>query len=568
MAVAVGFACFFDLYDVFLGGVLAAALEEPWHLGTAGKALVISSGFAGMFFGAIILGTLADYFGRRRMLLVNLAIYSGFTLIAAFAPGLAWLAVFRFLAGFGLGAELTLTDSYLCEILPRQVRGRYIAGAYTLGFVGVPLAAFIGAKFVAGNDLLIDGWRWLLVVGSLGAAIVFAMRRSLPESPRWHEIRGNHAEADRATRALEEAAMADLGLSSLPEPEDVEVAPAGPDATLRQIFTPPYRRRSVMLWTFQFLQTVGYYGFGTLAPLVLASKGFDIVKSLGFTAVIFLGYPIGSAISVPLMERFERKHLIVVSSLVMAAFGMLFGFARSPGIILAAGFIVTSASNVFSNGFHVYQAEIFPTRMRATAVGTAYSLSRLSGAILPFITVAVLDGLGATAVFVGSAAILVILALDVALLGPRSTGMNLEVSSDETPGTLAPLRSGAGVDAHDLALRRQIFEAFAATGAPPALDGLESLAEQHVVVLREGRVYMAHPFAAHHEGARVESGGRVWWGNCAWDGLGIVAALGLASATVTAQGISIGVVDGSVHGDATFSVAVPAAHWWDDIAFT
>src|SRR3954466_11096809 len=106
MGIAVGFACFFDLYDIFLGGVLAAVLEEQWHLGTSGKALVISSGFMGMFFGAIILGTLADYLGRRRMFLLNLMIYSGFTLAAAFSPGLWWLAVFRFCAGIGLGAEL------------------------------------------------------------------------------------------------------------------------------------------------------------------------------------------------------------------------------------------------------------------------------------------------------------------------------------------------------------------------------------------------------------------------------------------------------------------------------
>ena len=76
--------------------------------------------------------------------------------------------------------------------------------------------------------------------------------------------------------------------------------------------------------------------------------------------------------------------------------------------------------------------------MRATAVGTAYSLSRLSGAILPFISVAVLDGLGPSAVFIGCAVILLIVALDVALLGPRSTGMNLETSSAET----ATLRTG------------------------------------------------------------------------------------------------------------------------------
>jgi putative MFS transporter len=83
----------------------------------------------------------------------------------------------------------------------------------------------------------------------------------------------------------------------------------------------------------------------------------------------------------------------------------------------------------------VYQAEILPARMRATAVGTGYALSRLSGAILPFISVAVLDGLGATAVFVGSALIMVILSLDVGLLGPRSTGMILEASSEDAPAS-------------------------------------------------------------------------------------------------------------------------------------
>jgi hypothetical protein len=124
------------------------------------------------------------------------------------------------------------------------------------------------------------------------------------------------------------------------------------------------------------------------------------------------------------------------------------------------------------------------------------------------------------------------------------------------------------MDAHELALRRRIFEAFAATGEPPAVGGLESLAEQHVVVLREGKVLMAHPFAADRDGARVESGGRVWWGNCAWDGLGIVAALGLSSAEVTAQGITVSVVGGQVSGDAVFVVEVPAARWWDDIAYT
>jgi putative MFS transporter len=174
-----------------------------------------------------------------------------------------------------------------------------------------------------------------------------------------------------------------------------------------------------------------------MAPILPQRRTFapDVGPIRGVAAVIFLGYPFGSAVSVPLMERFERKHLIVASAAAMAVLGVVFGFAGAPWLIIAAGFLLTSCSNVFSNGFHIYQAEIFPTRMRSTAVSTSYSLSRLSGAILPFISVAALDHLGPTAVFLGSAAILVIVCLDVGLLGPRSTGMNLEDSSDEVAAT-------------------------------------------------------------------------------------------------------------------------------------
>src|SRR5690242_13431705 len=111
MGIAVGFGNFFDLYDIFLGGVLAAVLAESWHLSTSGKALVISSGFAGMFFGAAILGALADRLGRRRTFLAEIMIYSVFTLAAAFSPNLAVLAILRFCAGIGLGGELSLADT-------------------------------------------------------------------------------------------------------------------------------------------------------------------------------------------------------------------------------------------------------------------------------------------------------------------------------------------------------------------------------------------------------------------------------------------------------------------------
>ena len=110
----------------------------------------------------------------------------------------------------------------------------------------------------------------------------------------------------------------------------------------------------------------------------------------------------------------------------MALFGLIFGFTTSVPVILVSGFLLTVTSQVFGNSYHIYQAEIFPTRMRGTAVGIAYSLSRLSSALLPFVALPLLQASGPTAVFVACAIILGIVSLDVGLLGPRTTGQSLE----------------------------------------------------------------------------------------------------------------------------------------------
>src|SRR4051812_44638267 len=129
------------------------------------------------------------------------------------------------------------------------------------------------------------------------------------------------------------------------------------------------------------------------------------------------------------------------------------------------------------------------------------------------------------------------------------------------------------MDERELALRRAIMTGFAVIGQPPEVADaatLRRLADQHVVVLDDaGRIRMAHPFAAHEGGTKVVAGDRVWWGNCAWDGLGIVAALGLQDATVTSGGLTLELEGGSLADESpVFHVAVPAARWWEDIAFT
>ena len=181
-----------------------------------------------------------------------------------------------------------------------------------------------------------------------------------------------------------------------------------------------------MLVVFHTFQTFGYYGFGTLAALVLVARGYDVTSSLLYTALSFLGYPVGSVLAIPLLKHFERKHLVIASVAAMALCGWLFATVNTVALIVVFGFLTTAISNVFSNVYHVYQAEIFPTDVRATAVGWTYSLSRLSSGALPFILIPVLDDHGAGAMFSVVFIALAITIAAVAIVGPRTTWRSLE----------------------------------------------------------------------------------------------------------------------------------------------
>jgi MFS transporter, putative metabolite:H+ symporter len=422
VVVAIGLGLFFEIYEIFLSSTISTTLKAQYHLDGTALKLLLASSFLGMFIGAAALGRLADRIGRRRAFLFNLIWFSLWTLVGAFSPDPWFLVVTRFLAGIGVGAEYPVADAYLSDVLPKEHRGRLAAWAYTCSFIAVPVLGFLSLGLTKHNLFGIPGWRVLLVIGSVGAVLVMLLRRGLPESPRWLAGVGRADEAMAALRAF--GASAESTPVAAPNTEPDQAAPAA--NPLKRLSVSPYRERLGMLAVFHVFQSFGYYGFGTLAALVLVSRGYGVTSSLLFTALSFIGYPIGSALSVPLLKRFERKYLVITTIAAMAVFGLLFATAGNPVLIVAFGFLTTATSNVFSNVYHVYQAEIFPTDVRATAVGWTYSLSRLSSALLPFVLIPVLDDYGAAAMFTVVLIALAIATAVVAWIGPRTTRRNLE----------------------------------------------------------------------------------------------------------------------------------------------
>jgi MFS family permease len=420
VVVAIGLGLFFEVYEIFLSSSIATALKTEYHLGGTALQLLMASSFIGMFIGAAAFGRIADRIGRRKAFLLNLVWFSVCSLLAAVAPTPALLVAARFLAGIGIGAEYPVADSYLSDVLPKADRGRLSAWAYTCSFLAVPALGFLALGLSGRTILGVEGWRVLLMIGAVGAVFVMLLRRGLPESPRWLAAQGRTDEAQAALNAI--AAGSGVVPTPVAEPRTTKRV-ANPVARLRQA---PYRGRLAMLAVFHVFQPFGYYGFGTLAGLVLVARGFDVTSSLLFTALSFIGYPLGSLISIPLLGRIERKFALMVSVAAMAGCGIAFATVSGPALIVAFGVLTTAAANVFSNVYHVYQAEIFPSDVRATAVGWTYSLSRLSSAALPFVLIPVLDRYGAAAMFTVVLAALVVAVAALVPFGPRTTGRSLD----------------------------------------------------------------------------------------------------------------------------------------------
>ena len=206
IVVAIGLGLFFEVYEIFLSSTIATALKTEYGFGGTALQLLMASSFLGMFIGAAAFGRIADRIGRRRAFLLNLVWFSVWSIIGAFAPNPMLLVGARFMAGIGVGAEYPVADSYLSDVLPKADRGRLAAWAYTCSFLAVPALGFLTLSLNGHSVFGFDSWRVLLVVGAVGALFVIALRRGLPESPRWLAGVGRTDEAEAAMRAFESGA--------------------------------------------------------------------------------------------------------------------------------------------------------------------------------------------------------------------------------------------------------------------------------------------------------------------------------------------------------------------------
>jgi len=387
----------FEAYDLFMTSYIALGLYReglfaPTGSGVSAFATFVASGFAGMFAGTLLFGWVSDRYGRRASFAWSLVFYSAMTLGMSLAQSAIAIDLWRFFAGVGIGVQIITIDAYVTEIAPAADRGRYIALSQALTFTAVPVVAYLSTKLVPLQFDGFAGWRVVAAIGALGALLAWTLQRGLPESQRWEA--GRHE--------------------------------AGKVLALVELFGPDYRARTIMLVAFNVLQTFGYYGFTSWVTTLLYQEHIEFVHSLEYTAIIAIAFPFGPLIAMYFADRVERKWQIAALALSIAGLGLAFAAAREAAPIIAWGILLSLALNWFSSAFHAYQAELYPTRVRARAVGFVYSWSRLGSIGVSFAVAAVLARFGPSGVFAMIAAAMATVALLTTLFGPRTNRLELE----------------------------------------------------------------------------------------------------------------------------------------------
>jgi MFS transporter, putative metabolite:H+ symporter len=425
---------FFELYDLLYSGYVAPGLIKSGILtsttngffGFTGIASFIAALFAGLFIGTIACGSLADRFGRRAIFTYSLLWYTAANLVMAFQSTAAGLNFWRFVAGVGIGVELVTIGTYISELAPKHIRGRAFACEQAVGFMAVPVVAFLAYLLVPRAPFGFDGWRWVVLIGAHGALFVWWIRRTLPESPRWLAQKGQLDVADRVMRELEAKVEREYG-KPLPPPVIVEVdSNSTKQGSFADMWQPPYGKRAVMMIIFNVFQTVGFYGFANWVPTLLIKQGVTVTSSLMYSSIIAIAAPVGPVIGLVIADKIERKTAIVLMAALYIVCGLLFSQSGNALFLIAMGAGLTLSSNIMSYSFHAYQAELFPTGIRARAVGFVYSWSRFSAIFTSFIIAAVLKGFGTTGVFVFIAAAMLIVMAAIGLMGPKTRDIALE----------------------------------------------------------------------------------------------------------------------------------------------
>ena len=364
----------FDACDFALFGMALPPVAREFGLNQAQAGLLATVGLVGAFLGALFWGTISDYIGRRTSFAATIGIFSLFTGLVAASWNVLSLAVFRFISNFGLGGEVPVALTLTSEYSPGRIRGRMTGSMMAAFPTGLALAAAL-AYFIIPTY----GWRTVFVVGVAPAVLLFFVRLVMPESVRYLLSRGRLAEAEATVARIEAQALAG---ASAPPPPVIAVGAEERGVTVLELLTPERRRRTILLWIVSFCFLWASNGIIFMLPTILVQRGFPLSQILVLLFVQAVAAMVGYTACAFLIDRYGRRPVLFLYYFVGAFFHLWFAQATGVWIYAAIAAVGWVNPGVYgANG--VYVSELYPTHLRATAVGWFFGIGRIGSFLAP-----------------------------------------------------------------------------------------------------------------------------------------------------------------------------------------
>lgn len=408
---------FLDGYVLALIGVALTQITPLFDLDQMWSAAIGASVFLGIFVGTIVGGYLTDIIGRRTMFIIDVLAIGLFSALSMFIADPLQLVLLRFIIGVFVGADYPIATSLIAEFTPKKHRSISMGMVSAAWYFGATVAAVVG-YFLYSVD---DGWKWMLGSAVIPCVILLIGRHDIPESPLWLAHKGRKEEADAIVHKI------------YGENVELEPEPSGQKTSLMELFRGGYLKRIVFLGILTLCQVVPMYAIYTFGPEIMTAFGLGEGQEaiLGESAVS-LFFLIGTFPAMFWLNSLGRRPLLIGSLALMAVGLVILGIFPTASIVVIV--IAFGLYAFFSGGPGIlqwlYPNELFPTHVRASAVGVSISISRVGTIIATYGTPIFLAEFGVGPTMLVAAGLVVLGLVMSVFMAPETRGKSLlEASS-------------------------------------------------------------------------------------------------------------------------------------------
>ena len=416
---------FLDGYVLSLIGVALTQITAQMSLSTHWTAAIGASVLLGILVGSIVGGYLTDIIGRKKMFIVDIVAIGTFSILSVFCADPLQLVAARFFIGVFVGADYPIATSLIAEFTPKQHRSISMGMVSAAWYLGATVAAFVGYFLYS----VAGGWQWMLGSAVIPCIILLVGRHDIPESPMWLAQKGRTEEADAVMRRV------------FGEGVELELEDPGEKTSLRKVFAGGYAKRIVFLGILTLCQVVPMYAIYTFGPEIMAAFGLGAGhEAILGESVVSLFFLVGSIPAMFWLNSMGRRPLLI-RSLALMAVGLvvlgLFPDAPVPVVVVAFGLYA-----FFSGGPGIlqwlYPNELFPTEVRASAVGIAIGISRIGTVAATYGTPLFLAAFGVGPTMLVAAGLVILGLVLSVLMAPETRGKTLEETSALDLGDARP----------------------------------------------------------------------------------------------------------------------------------